>query len=847
MASAATTPGDYREAPDADAFLPRSVWRAPLVPAALAFTAGIILDRYLSVPLGFSLAAAAVCLAAWIATSLGSGKGLPLVYLALAGVAFGTAYHHLRRDLGPQDVAHLAGEEPRTVRVRGVLDEEPFHAPALPHDALRSRDRADRSSAVVRLTHLRQRDTWVEVSGRARLQVDGVLPDLHVGDEVEVVGQLGLPSTPGNPGEFDYTAALRDQGIGAVLTVRKTAGGVTRLSRGWTLSPRGWLMVVRGWGQRVLGDVLPQRTRGVGMALLLGEGAPMTQDDWDKYLRTGVIHVLAVSGQHLVVLAAFLWFVLPRLGVRQRPAAVAVALFLLAYAVLTGGRPPAMRSAVVVCAFCGGLVLRRRVLPANLFALAWLVVGLLNPMDLSTAGCLLSFLAVAVLYWGTRRRSLEKDNVDPLDVLIEQSRPVWQRGLLWAGKKTLEAYVVCALVWLAVTPLAMSRFHVFPPAGLIIGPPLVLLTSVALLAGFGLLLVAVVWQPLAVLFAPVVGGCLAGCETLVDALDRWPTSHLYISDIPEWWSWIFYIGVLAALTQEPLRRRWPWVLAAGLGWVCVGLLARVARLPDGELRCTFLAVGHGGCTVFETPDGRTLLYDAGAIGGPDVTRRVIAPYLWSRGIRRIDEVFLSHADLDHFNGLVQLLDRFAVGQVTWTPTFAHKPTQGVAVTLAELAKRDVPMQVVKAGDVRVAGDVQLQVLHPPAVGPPGVENVRSLVLQVQHAGHTILLTGDLEGLGQQRVLSLPRRRIDVLMAPHHGSPAANTADLAKWARPGVVVSCQSLEMGRKDGGGPYRAVGARYVDTHHDGAVTVRSHASGLVIETYRGGERIVLRSAPAP
>jgi competence protein ComEC len=604
-------------------------------------------------------------------------------------------------------------------------------------------------------------------------------------------------------------------------------------------------MALRGWGQRVLAGVLPQRTLGVGTALLLGDGAPMTQDDWDKYLRTGVIHVLAISGQHLVILAAFFWFVLPRLGVRQRHAAAGVAVFLLGYALLTGGRPSALRSAAVVCAACGGLVLRRRVLPANLFALAWLVVALLNPTDLGTAGCLLSFLSVAVLAWGARRR--QEEPTDPLDRLIEESRPAWQRALRWMAKMVWQAYAVGALVWLLVTPLAASRFHVVAPAGILLGPPLVLLTAVALLAGFLLLLAAAVWLPLASLFAGVVHGCLAACEAMVDAVDRWPLSHWYVGDIPEWWLWIFYFGLLAALTQEPLRRRWPRAVAAGLGWLCVGLLAGAARLPDGECRCTFLAVGHGGCTVFETPDGRTLLYDAGALGGPDVGRRVIAPYLWSRGIRRIDEVFLSHADLDHFNGLLQLLDRFAIGQVSRTPTFADKGTTAVALTLAKLAERGVPVRVVRAGDVLEGGEVRLEVLHPPAVGPDGVENVRSLVLEVRHAGHSVLLTGDLEGVGQQRVLALPRRRIDVLMAPHHGSPAANSAALARWARPQVVVSCQGAEFGRKDGSTAYRAAGATYLTTHHAGAVTVRSHASGLVVETFRTGERFVVRSSPAP
>src|SRR5205823_7189324 len=121
--------------------------------------------------------------------------------------------------------------------------------------------------------------------------------------------------------------------------------------------------------------------------------------------------------------------------------------------------------------------------------------------------------------------------------------------------------------------------------------------------------------------------------------------------------------------------------------------------PDAdELRITFLSVGNGGCVVMEAPDGRVLLYDAGTIGGPEVTRRIIAPYLWSRGIRRIDEVFLSHADLDHFNGLPALLDRFAVGQVTMTPTFADKTTPGVAQTLDVLNQRGIPIRILKAGD-----------------------------------------------------------------------------------------------------------------------------------------------------
>src|SRR5262249_1148413 len=178
-----------------------------------------------------------------------------------------------------------------------------------------------------------------------------------------------------------------------------------------------------------------------------------------------------------------------------------------------------------------------------------------------------------------------------------------------------------------------------------------------------------------------------------------------------------------------------------------------------------LAVGHGGCTVLETPDGRVLLYDAGALSGPDVTRRLIAPYLWSRGIRRVDEVFLSHADNDHFNGLKDLLERFKVGQVSWTPTFREKPTAAVREIVSALKKHDIPVRIVKAGTRLTAGEVELEVLHPPEQGPEGNENARSLVVLLRHAGYTILLTGDLEGPGLDLVLGMPPKRVDILTSP----------------------------------------------------------------------------------
>jgi competence protein ComEC len=488
-------------------------------------------------------------------------------------------------------------------------------------------------------------------------------------------------------------------------------------------------------------------------------------------------------------------------------------------------------------------------LSANSFGLAWIVVALLNPTDLFTVGCQLSFLAVAVLYWGTSQWFHR--NPDPLERLIEESRPAWLRVIRWFGKRILQTYAITATVLLFQTPLVATHTHLISPIAVLIGPVVIFLASIALIAGFLLLLSCILMLPLAPLFAWVTQVSLAGCERVVNWGDGLSWGHWYVSDVPTWWLWIFYPALLAVLTQQPLRERWRWGGLAGLGWLSLGLALTLPMLGGDkrpaadELRCTFLAVGHGGCTVLEMPDGRTVLYDSGAIDGPNVTRRQIAPFLWTRGIRRIDEVILSHADLDHFNGLPALLDRFAVGQITSTPSFADKSTPGVRETLAAIERHGIPLRIVQSGERLSAGEVEIEVLHPLAKGPEGKENYRSLVLVVRHAGHTLLLTGDLEGPGLARVVALPLPQVDVLMAPHHGSRAGdqleltNRTQLAFQTRPWIIVSCQGLPLSSPTKPNPFAVGGAQYFGTWPHGAITIRSRPGQLDVETFRSQQRL--------
>jgi competence protein ComEC len=884
--SAAAEPSVASQPPSKTAPLVRfatdPLWRNPLVPVALFATAGIVLDRALGLPFAPSIFAMAATLLGWFvcARTGTSGKAVFLLWTAAAALGAGCHHHHLDSNAA-DDVRLFTDDDGHPVVLRGTIVTEPFIYYRDPQSALRSLQRPDPLEITLAVTSIRRGPDWLPCSGKVRLIASAypvseryvdLPPDLHVGDVLEVAGVLSTPRGPGNPGEIDSAAVWRDQQVSAILHVRKDPDALVRLDRGWTGTPLGWLGALHGWCQRQLKDsIRDEKEAGLAMALFLGKGAELTPSDWNKFSRNGVIHVLVISGQHMVVLAYLLWKLPRMLGVRRRYAALIVVAVLMVYSLFVGAGPPVLRASVTVSILCFGYFLCRPTTPANSLAAAWLAIVAVNPTQVFNHGCQLSFLSVAVLTWGASRW-FESPPIHPqadspipvsgmgfrgrlswlfgirylpdeLQHVIDEGRPAWQKIGLAVIRAIARVYLVTATVWIAAAPLVAANYHSLAPIAILILPPLALLASIALVAGFFLLLSSALLPFLVPTLAWITGGCMGLCERLVDLAALLPGSRWTTAPVPEWWLWGFYVPLLALLLLESLRPYWRWFLLAGLGWICLLLALPAARWPSDEMHCTFLAVGHGGCTVIETPDGRVLLYDVGAVIGPEMAQRQVVPYLLHRGIRKIDEVFLSHADLDHFNGLLLLADEIPIGQVTRTPTFADKDTAGVRHTVSTLERRGIPVRIVHAGQTFTAGNVEIEVLHPPEQVPESPdenENSRSLVLLVRHEGHSILLTGDLAGPGLTRFLKADFEPVDILMAPHHGSKQSNTPALDRQLRPQVVISNQ----GPPPEGAVLRTAypNAHCLDTWTHGAIDIRSHHTGLIVETFRTKERLVIR-----
>jgi competence protein ComEC len=268
-----------------------------------------------------------------------------------------------------------------------------------------------------------------------------------------------------------------------------------------------------------------------------------------------------------------------------------------------------------------------------------------------------------------------------------------------------------------------------------------------------------------------------------------------------------------------------WQLALLSAWIVIGLAPSLLRATQRDaLECSFVAVGHGACVVLESPTGETLLYDAGSLGSPEFATQTIASYLWNRGILRIDGIVISHADIDHYNAVPGLLERFAVGIVYVSPMMFDgiddRQTRGPEVLLEAIRAAGVPIREVWSGDrLRFGPETTLHVVHPPRRGVLGSDNANSITLAVEHAGRRLLLPGDLETPGLENVIAELPYDCDVLLAPHHGSRRSDPPGFAAWSTPNWVVISGSGTDDVRPVVQTYERAGANVLHTSQFGAV----------------------------
>ena len=820
----------------------------PLLIVAVALAAGIAFDRFgasLVAHKGFGMQwlVASVSLAAWWWFLRGGRPAVSVWLLLLSIAATGGAWHELRWSQFAADEIGCFASSPTPACVRATVVDVPEVLPAPMHSPLRAIPASVRCSVDVQLAGIRDGTNWLSAAGHCRLTVDGDLLPVAPGDEVQVFAQLRPLPHPMNPGEFDFAALARTDGRIAAL-VASTPDSVTHLTPAQMASPGHVVAALRDYGQRTLETYVGPERAGLASAILLGMRDELPYEATMPFFLTGTIHLLVVSGLNVAILAMGLYS-LAWIGWLPRWTVLALVIGVVAlYTVVAGAEPPVVRSAVLVVLISVAAWFGRRGAGFNSLAAAALVALALNPAQLFHTGTQLSFLCVAVLIWVGHARWFQRVSFNPLDRLIAASRPWHMKAARSAGRWLGLLLITSAAVWLTTLPLVLYRFHLGSPIALVISPAVWAIALVVMWAGFVTLACGWLVPFVAVIAGKICEMSLGWLVDLVDWAESIPGGHFW-SPGPAWW-WVvgFYLGLLLFMLWGRAVAVPRWQLGIAAAWIIVGLLPPLWRHVDraDDLRCSFLAVGHGTCVVLETPSGETLLYDAGSLGSPEFATQTVASFLWSRGIMHIDAILLSHADVDHYNAVPGLLERFSVGTVYTSPLMfdsfgATGPATAPEVLRQAIVAADVPFREVWSGDRLRVGEVAIEIIHPPKVGVIGSDNANSMTLVVEYAGRRLLLPGDLERPGLEDVIAEQPIDCDILMAPHHGSRRSDPPGFAAWSVPEWVVISGGAASD-SDVEHTYVASGAKVLNTGNLGAVEFSIDSREITAATYLDSPR---------
>jgi ComEC/Rec2-related protein len=748
--------------------------RQPFIGVASAAILGIAIgDRIPMAAIGCAIAA--------VLAPLALRRRSSLLTHAFVVVSFFTLHSFRQSDSPGLRLARELGEEPIAIAVRGVVVTEP---------KISARGTASFQFALQTITRDGQtRQTDATILARW-------LGDVRYGDELQLFGVIGPVEPPRNPGEFDMRDYLARRDVRHVLVVRYPENGKV-LSRGggrWIMraahASRNWMQAALACGLEDSPDL-----HGLISGMVLGVRDDTPDEIEERFQQTGTLHLFAVSGLNVAIVAHLLWIVATTMRIPRRWAIGLIIPALFFYAAVTGLNPSSVRAALMAAVVLGGYFVDRKVVIGNTVGAAAAMVLCYDTNQLYSTGFQLSFAVVIAIVWAAdpflnlMMRWCEPDPFLPRS-LVSRAHRLWQRS--WGG--VARGLSVSLAAWLGSLFLILPYFHLVTPVSLLANVVVVPLAFFVLAIGLMSLLVTPVASWIAVVFNNANWSLASAILAAVELFARAPAGHFYVE-----------------------RPRWPSGVRAEL---------------------TALDVGPGAALHVRSRRGDWLV-DA----GPERDfKRIVRAYLRSRGINGMEGLVLTHGDASHIGAAASVIRAFRPAELIDTPlpdrSRVHRSLIG------QLGELRIARQLCTArNEFDLANGVRARVLFPPENHRASAADDQALVAQlvVRDRWRVLLMSDSGEATERALLAAGEDLQSDILIKGQHHSGRSGLPEFLDRVQPRAIVASSPRfpehERVKEDWAAMVAARGITLFRQDQTGAVTLRFFAERWEARPYVSGE----------
>ena len=781
----------------------------PLTIILALYIIGIIYGRFISVNLIF-LFSIVISLMLISIISFVKQWNITTALLFLIIFLIGILNYNLNSNpIGANHIANFIEDKKLTI-ICTVLDKEYY-------------PNQDKISFKVKVSQIERKDYSIKTQGL--ILVNTYLGDCpyEYGDVLKIKGKLEKPIRQKNFGEFDYELYLAREKIFTYLNIwqekdiRKIGEDDSNFLVSFSLSARDKI-------KEITRQILPSPYNYLLIGMLLGEKGFIPPNLKEVFAEAGIMHILAVSGLHVGIIAMALIAFLSILRLPQKLKLPLLILILIMYASITGFRPSVLRATIMFILLIGGkLINRNRNLNISLFFAAFLIL-LSNPLILYDAGFLLSFIVTFFII-----------NLTPILQGLLSKIVIWIRSPL----------AVSTAAWIGIFPLSAYFFSKVSIISIVSNIFIIPLTGIAVILGFVTFFIGLVSISLAGITANINYLMLSLITLVAKSFSLLPFAFIYVAQpsimvIALYYLTVFFIIEIfyKKILSRKIKKK------ATLIVLSVILLIIIVQVfyPADNLKVNFINVGEGDCILIEAPNKINILIDGG--GTPqsdfDVGSKIVIPYLRRKGINKINLLILTHPHLDHLEGLLPVIREFRVDMVLDSGLICDSSEYKEFISIIQ--KKGIPYHQAKAGDNFIfSNNLEIFLLNPLYDSDFYNEfdfNNASIVVKLFYKNADFLFTGDIEEATEKKLLVWQNiLQSDILKVGHHGSETSTNLEFLDKVNPSIAV----ITVGKNHFGHPSQKIIERLKDrniqiyrTDENGTIIIRTNGQEYWIRTLR-------------